>query len=163
VGVTGSAELRAIAADVRRARDTELQKRLANGLRKAARPIDKNVRKSLSVFMPASGGYAAVVTGAFRARVSIKLVGRGAAVTVVGTAKGKGEKRDLAALDAGTLRHPVFGRYRRVRGQKLARPWVAQGVPPGFFTKPAAEMVGEAQAQVDKVAAEIAAIIAGKG
>lgn len=54
-----------------------------------------------------------------------------------------GARIDVAALDRGRLRHPLFGRRRH---------WYTQSIPPGWFTKPI-------EAKADKFRDELLAAV----
>ncbi len=64
------------------------------------------------------------------ARARIKTVanfsGKFVGVAIIGSQSKQGKKRDLEGINAGTIRHPTFGR----------KPWTAQRVQAGYFDKP---------------------------
>ena len=71
----------------------------------------------------------------------VRLVSNRGGVTLRLMATERGGKRiDLARLDKGELRHPVFGN-RRV--------WVGQRVKPGWFTTPIEQNIGEFRKAID--------------
>lgn len=79
-----------------------------------------------------------------RTEVQVRLV-KSRQITVVVWASGKRERRDIRAMNAGRLRHPVFGRNRRLKdGTLQANPWVLQPIRPGLADEPAAEAMPKA-------------------
>jgi hypothetical protein len=66
------------------------------------------------------------------AAVGVRTSVRATTVRIVGTAnvsaRGKTEERDVAAVNRGRLRHPVFGRRRA--------PWKTTTVVRGFVDRP---------------------------
>lgn len=121
-----------------------LNKRFRRSMGKAVAPMGKAVRAEIPPTMPK--GYEGVLGGSLKLRTSV--TGRGVRVTAM--AKGKGELRDLPALDAGKLRHPLFGNRKR---------WYVQRIKPGFFTRPADAAMRDAvtavAVAVNQVVAEI--------
>jgi hypothetical protein len=70
--------------------------------------------------------------------------GKNPSVRLTGKRKSKtGKQSDLAAIDKGRVRHPVFGN-RKV--------WVVQQVRPGFFSRPT-------DAAAERVRHEVFAVI----
>jgi hypothetical protein len=123
--VRGAAELRAAARQLRIE-----QKALRAG---AVKAIERGVRK-LRVTIPAAAGqlpsgYATVMAADVRVSTSVRLSGRDPVVGVKVWAPGKGggTHRDVEAIDAGVLRHPLFGDRGR---------WYAQVVRPSFASEP---------------------------
>lgn len=153
VRVEGAEKLRKLARDLSIAGNIELQKELRRGLAVAARPVGKEVRAEIPRVMPS--GYAPVLSKALRVSVSTRTPRASrylVAVRVVLSAAGRHRKRDLPALDRGSLRHPVFGRRRQ--------PWVMQRIRRGFFAEPAKrtqdQATTEAIAAIERVADKLA-------
>lgn len=104
----------------------ELRKGLLAEIRREGKPAVEDVREAARSLLPKSGGLADLVARqsyGIRTRMS----GRSAGVRVTGTGR---SVRGLRSVDAGRLRHPVFGN-RSV--------WVQQSVPPGFFSNTLAD------------------------
>lgn len=82
----------------------DLQKELAAGLRKAAVPIRRELKRSALGNLPYRGGLAdEVVAGMkFRTRVS---VGKNPSLRIVASLPG----HDLRSMNRGRIRHPVYG------------------------------------------------------
>jgi hypothetical protein len=134
VDVRGAVQLRDVARAIRTAERADLRKEMLRALRTATKPLATAIREGIPASVPS--GYAAVLLPATRVTTKTKTSGW-PAVTVTAMAKGRKDERDLRAVNAGKLRHPVFGRIRRTRrtpGGK-SMPWVLQRVPGGFFDR----------------------------
>lgn len=105
----------------------DLKKELRKGLNKAVKPLGVKAKQNIPRYVPS--GYAPVLQRAFRASTSVRLSGN-PKVTLTGQAKGKRKKREVRAIDAGILRHPVFGNRDA---------WVAQKIRKGFWSDPVRE------------------------
>lgn len=103
------------------AKDLTLEMRKAQ--REAGKPLQAEIRVSAAALLPKRGGYAR--TMARQVRVSTH-AGRPGTLTVRVWARGKVEHRDVKTIDAGRLRHPVWGNRRN---------WSTTNVPPGFVTR----------------------------
>lgn len=135
--ITGARAFYLLAADCKDAARRDLERELSKGLRESVKPTTTAIKAAAGRQMPSSGGYAGVLVPALR--VTPKARGAlGISLTV--SAKGKAELRDVAALDAGKLRHPVYGR----RKQR----WAITSIPPGFATS---TFEREADAIVDRL------------
>lgn len=151
VKVRGVDQLYALSRALRQAGRKDLDKELRRGVSRAVRPFGAEVKAEARTGMPS--GYAPLLA----ASLSVRTQWRAAGVTVVTTAKGSQDARDIEAIDGGTLRHPVFGRRRRRTGRK--NPWVAQRVRAGFWTRPAErlqrQIVDEVKAAVVRVTEKV--------
>lgn len=147
-GVTGSARLRHVARLVREAGDADLRKEMRRAINAPLAPFRTAVRDETST-LPGRGGYAALMAKSLRVQASVKSRGRGAGLAVEVLAKGRAEERDVASVNAGRLRHKIFGHL----------PWVDQAVPPGFVSRPALRMIAAIGREVadglDRIAAKI--------
>lgn len=133
-----AAELRAF--DGRR----QIVKALRRGLTRAVRPVIPKVRAHAKAILPASGGLGAWVASS-RIGSRISYVGRGAGVRLSGGRKSIRDKSDLRRLDAGSVRHPTFGRRK-------GNAWHPQRVTPGWWSDPLSEddqWVTAAETEVD--------------
>lgn len=121
--VVGSEEFHELASRLREA-DRPLRTAVNKGLREVGKPLGEEMLRSGADAMPRRGGLSARVrnTG-----VTLGLLrgGTGASGRVEIRLRSK-EGFALAAMNRGTVRHPVFGR----------RPWVSQSVREGAFTEP---------------------------
>jgi hypothetical protein len=104
---------------------------LRREVRKPVPSITRRVRISAAATLPHRGGLGAWVA-ASRITASVRLSGRRVGVTMRGGRNSKGGRSDIAAIDAGRVRAPSWGR----RGPGS---WHTQGVVPGFFTRPVTE------------------------
>lgn len=97
--------------------DKDLQRELYRGLNRVTTGLKADAQREAGARLPRGGGLAARVAGAklttSRARGGISIRAKGLA--------------QLAGMDAGTVKHPVYGN----RGA-----WVSQGVTPGWFSDP---------------------------
>lgn len=134
--VRGAEKLGKVAKDLRRLGDKELSKELYAGLNRATKPMRANAKKSAENNLPRAGGLNKRVA---RARFSTRRRGgKNPGVKIV--AKGMDQ---LALMDKGTVRHPVYGNRGR---------WVNQPIPDaeGWFTKPMEDGKPEAQREIVK-------------
>lgn len=150
MGVRGSAGIRRCVRDIRIARDVVLPESLVQGLSEAAEPLEREAKSELLSTMPS--GYGPIVSAALMARVDVSRSGSGATISISARAPGRREDRDLPALNQGRLRHPVFGNRRK---------WVVQGVPAGFWTRPANKTIRRIERQVARAVGRTAAAIRG--
>jgi len=146
VTTRGAAELKRVAAAIKASGDENLSKELNKALSRAAKPLKKSARQGALQILPYRGGLAERVAGSrFTSRVTKR--GKGAGLTIVGTGQD-----NLTRMDAGTVRHPVFGNRNR---------WVTERINPGWFTKPltldAPKVAVELDAAIDTVAAKLEA------
>ena len=134
----GADQLVALSAKLKQAGDKDLQRELSKGINKAVKPFREKVRENTSV-LPQSGGLAARAAKIAAPRVRKSSNG----VRMVAT--GKKGLQALEALNAGSIRHPVFGRGG----------WASQSVTPGFWDKAVEEVGPEVTKQIEAAAAEI--------
>jgi hypothetical protein len=159
--IRGHAQLRAVAAQIKAIGDKGLGREMAKRLRETTEPIKAAIRTSAEATMPASGGYRATLSQSLRWRLQVRSGAQIANVTLTTTADGVKEKRDVGRLEAGQLRHPVFGRSRKLKsGTTVSRPWSTTKIKPGFHkrgTDKAGELAEQAMGEVlDDLAARLA-------
>jgi hypothetical protein len=118
--VTGASAIRDLSRDLKAA-GSNLRKAIPKGMRKAARPLVRDIRAEARSSLPQRGGLAGYVASS-----GIRVSTTAGGVTVVGKRSKGGGLSDLEAINAGTVRHPTYGR----------RPWAAQGVRAGFWDRP---------------------------
>src|SRR5690606_4888576 len=106
---SGQAELRHVQGIIRVA-PAQIQAQMAAGARKVLKQVEPEV-KAESGTLPKRGGYAGVMAAAVKAATSVRQAGNRITARVTVSAKGKKEDRDVAAVNLGQLRHPVFGRW----------------------------------------------------
>lgn len=146
VTVTGAADLTAVRRQLRAAGDRRLSAQMSRGLQRAAKPLKPAVQASAARLLPS--GYGPLMSKSVRVRTQAGERRGSASVHIRVLGQGKVENRDVAAVNRGTLRHPVFGRRRKA--------WIAQRVRRGFVDRPAdrlgPDMAREMQQVVDWVA-----------
>jgi hypothetical protein len=110
--------------------DGDVKKQMNQSLRKVAAPVGKFVAVSAGHELPRRGGLGYAIGGA-RPGVT-------ATVSSVSIRFNVRDRWYLARIDAGTVRHPVFGR----------KPMVEQQVRPGSFRRPFDEAAPLVRAEV---------------
>jgi|ERR1700749_1459140 len=153
VEVSGGAKLKELAARFKEVGAKSLSSEMSTALTKATDPLKAGIKDSADETMPHRGGYQRVFAKSLRFRVARKNAGESATVTLTTYADGTSERRDITSLEAGKLRHPVFGRSRpgRLKGQRHANPWAVTSIRAGFFergTEHAADEVQDAMLAV---------------
>ncbi|MQB00553.1 MAG: hypothetical protein GEU78_09720 [Actinobacteria bacterium] len=143
--VTGTEELAKIGPALRAA-PKDIRREFFVGVARAVKPLTASVIRSAPQFLPSgfAGEFASSLKTSTRRRM-----GSSPSVTLVGKAKSRrGKARQLAALNKGQLRHPVYGRP----------PWVTQtaGMRPGVWDKPLRDNVDEVREELLKVFEEVA-------
>lgn len=121
VEIRGAENFHILAAKIRAgvARN-QLVPDMRNGFEKEAQPMRQAVFRSIDGYLP--NRYASVLRGPLTITARGSSSGDTARVTLTATAGG----RHIGTINAGDLRHPVFGRH----------PWVDQGVRRGFVSEP---------------------------
>lgn len=158
----GGRELHELAKRCRQADDKKLVARLRRGLSNATSDADSAIRDAFHEAMPKRGGYADVLAASMRVRKSVRLSGSTARVEVIVHADGARERRDLPRLNQGRLRHPVWGRSRRLAsGRRRANPWATTTVPAGAFDRAVDQVARTVLDEMTKVHDDIAAAIMG--
>lgn len=150
IGVKGHLDLYKLAAAFKKAARKDLGKALDKGIRGAAKTIEKAVtaRKSTDLFMPK--GFERAFNRSLKAKHEVRLT-RGRSVSITFFAAGRKELRKLEDMERGRLRHPVHGRYRRLKsGGRMRNPWVNQVIKPGVIAIPAMRAQPEAVRELEK-------------
>ncbi len=141
--VTGAEDLEAVAKRLKQAGSGELRKELLRGIRQTNKPTIADIRASARDRLPHGGGLADIV-----ARSSIgtrtRLSGKNVGVEIKGTS---GRLRNLRNLNAGRLRHPLFGNRKH---------YYEQPVEPGFFDDPIEKRADEIRRGIEEVMADVA-------
>lgn len=144
--VRGSHQLHVLAQRLAEAGRGDLRKELLREIRGSARKAIPDVRQAAFRTLPRRGGLAERV-GKQAYAVQTRLAGSSASIRIAG--KGMKELRDI---DAGRLRHPVFGDRGR---------WKAQSVTPGFFSKTIERRAPSIRKDVEKAMGDIARKVTG--
>lgn len=150
VGVKGQLDLYKVAAAFKKAGRVDLGKALDKGIRSAAKVIEKAVtdRKSTDAFIPRD--FEQDFNKSLTAKHEVRML-RGRSVSITFTARGKKELRKLEDMERGRLRHPVHGRYRRLKsGGWMKNPWVTQTIKAGVISVPAMGAQPEAVRELEK-------------
>lgn len=137
VRIQGAVSLHRLAARMRAEGQKDLVREMGDALTKAADPLKAKIRVEASDVMPAEGGYKGVFDKSLRFRVQRKGANAESDVTLTTYADGKGERRDIRALNKGNLRHPVFGRSRpgKRKGERIANPWAVTKIRDKFWDR----------------------------
>lgn len=122
VGLDSSVELRRVAASLRKAEYRDLAQELRKSQRQALKPLQPEIKAEALASLPKRGGYNRIMARSVKVTVLTRLSG-GPVVRAHIYASGKREHRDVAAVNAGRLRHPLFGNRRH---------WYETGVAPGL-------------------------------
>lgn len=107
--VYSDTEIRRLAFKLRKAEAKDLREELRKGQRAAFRPLQAKVKASAAAMLPKRGGYAGVMARSVKVSILTQVSGDVVIVAHV-FARGRREHRDVAAVNAGRLRHPLFGR-----------------------------------------------------
>lgn len=138
VRISGAAQIHALAKRIKQTGDTGLGREMAKALSQAVEPIGKAINEEATKVAPS--GYVEVLTRSLRHRRTVRGGRMQASVRLTTSAKGKTENRDLPSLNAGRLRHPVFGRRRK--------PWTVTTITSGFYDRGTRKAADEAEKQL---------------
>lgn len=142
VQVHGTAEMRAVARRLREVPE-KIKRESADEVRKVVNEkLDPAVRQMAVVRLPKRGGYATTMYRGLRFSTHVRFQPHAAGVSTTVFAPAVKSTRDINRIDAGILRHPVFGR----RDQS----WVSQRVRPGFVTQPFQQIQPDLVEGIDK-------------
>lgn len=156
VEILGAAELKELARKITMLGEKGLGREMGQALKRAATPVEKALRDEYDA-LPARGGYSGTFSRSARYRTSLRAAGRTASFRMLVFAEGAHQRRDIEKLEAGQLRHPVFGRSRSGRsGRRTSNPWAVTRVKGGYFRR-GSDMAGPAaQREMVKVLDEFA-------
>lgn len=130
VEVRASRDLQIVARRLKEAGDRGLKAEARKGLRAAAKPVVNAAKEAARTELPHRGGLNEwVADSLYGVRT---LLGPNPRVRIVGQKKG----HDLADVDKGRIRHPVFGHRDR---------WVVQSITPHVLTDAMAREAPEAR------------------
>ncbi len=165
VSIVGAATLKKVAARMASEGRKDLSREMGQALTRAAEPVRVSIAKEADEAMPSGGGYRSLLSRSLRHRISRRNGGQAAQVILATYADGTSERRDIKALNRGILRHPVFGRSRRVRsgsraGTIMPNPWAVTSIRSGFHDRGTARAMDQAQAQLVEVIEDFAGRLA---
>ena len=157
ITVTGKEGLARLARALRDLDEKDLRLELLRGLRKASKPMVPAARAAALTGLPKRGGLAADVAGA-KWGVQTRLGGQGTGVRIVGAWSSDGKQHDLAKMDSGVIRHPVWDH------REAGRKWEAQtaGVTAGWFSNAMQALAPEFRDEIQNVMDEITDKLAAK-
>jgi hypothetical protein len=142
----GARDLETVAKRLKATGRGDLRKQLLAGIRKEGKETVKDIKRSAAESLPHRGGLAELVSRSSYG-VRTRLSGNGVGVRIQGTSR---SVKSLRALNAGRLRHPVYGN-RKV--------WAEQHVEPGWFDKPIERDAPQIRRGIDRVLSDTAAKI----
>lgn len=140
VGGPGADQLETLAKRLKATGDRELRKELLRGIREGTKGTKPDITRSLSTRLPRRGGLAARMATS-RISTKTRLSGRNVGVRIEARAP-----HDIRGMNAGRLRHKVFGREQ----------WVAQDIEPGAFTDPIEQDAPQIRDAVQRVMRDVA-------
>lgn len=163
-------DLRTVARKLQEIGNKGLGKQMSKALQEAAKDLRPAVRDSAETLLPHRGGYATLMSKSLRFRQKIRTTATTASVVLTIWAIGPREERDVRAVNAGRLRHPVHGKRRYIKwrnvgkkriripdpGQPRLNPWVQQKVKVGFVDRPVDRLQPTITKRMDAVVAYIA-------
>lgn len=142
--VEGADKFGKLAKALRDLGDKELRTELYRGINRAVKPLTESVKKETPSFLPRR--YAFELAKSLRVRAR-RRAGRDPAVYLVAKAKtSRGKERDLASLNRGRLRHPLYGNRRY---------WFDQDVSPNWWDDPLLEGAEQVREEIVNVLDEI--------
>lgn len=147
-----AAQMKAVSRAVREAGDKELKKALTKGTGAAVEPAKEAVKASARAELPHRGGLAeSIASSKFRVQ---RLTGAAPGIRLIMRRPKEhgGGISDLRRMNAGSLRHPVYGR----------RKWVLQKIPSGWFTRPLEALKPQISRDVAAAVAEVGKQLADK-
>lgn len=149
--IEGADKFGELARALRRAGDKELRTALYRGINSSVKPLSEDVKKRTPEYFPRR--YAAELAKTLKVRVR-RRAGRDPSIRLMGQSKTKlGKERDLASLNRGRLRHPLYGNRSY---------WYDQKVPPNWWDDPMLEGVDEVREVLVNVLDDIGAKLAAK-
>ena len=151
IRVEGADKFGRLAKALRQTGDKELRKELYAGINRAVKPLTAALKDSTPRFLP--GRYAAELSRSLKVRTR-RRGGRDPGVRLTGSAKTpRGKDRDLASLNRGRLRHPLYGDRKY---------WFNQKVSPGWWDEPLSDGADEVRQELVNVLDDIGRKLARK-
>lgn len=151
LSVDGADKFAAVAKTLKQAGDKDLKKELRAAIASAVEPMTDEVRDQVAQYLPTR--YAPLLADSLKTRQSWRTSGSTIGLVLTGSAKGRRQRRHVQAINAGVLRHPVFGN-RNV--------WVAQPVRRGFWDEPMTAAKRQPAREIGKALDRIARRLARK-
>ena len=139
--IRGAEDLERLATRLKDMGGSDLKKELLRGIRETNKPTITAIKRSAADNLPRRGGLAAMVANE-SIGTRTRLTGNGAGVTI--------QRKRGRGLNAGRLRHPLFGN-RTV--------WKEQSVDKGWFDRPIEKDAPQIRDGLQKVMQDIASKI----
>lgn len=140
IRVEGANDFRALARRLREAGDKDLQRELYRGISRAVKPIRADIQESALATLPHRGGLGALIAKS-KIRVQRRTGGATVGIRMIGSSD-----HDIAAMNRGIVRHPLFGNKKR---------WYRQAVVPRWWDKPTEEAGPTAREEIVKVMEDV--------
>lgn len=142
VTTRGADKLQRVSAAIRAAGDKDLDRELKRAMQRGGKPMKAAARWGARKTLPLRGGLSERVA---ESKFSVRTTGAGkrVGVRIVGASG-----YDLAGMDDGLIRHPVYGN----RGKK----WVAQRIRPGWFSDAEEAKAPEVRKEIEQAVDDIA-------
>lgn len=119
--ITGADKLDVLAKALKQYGDKGLEKELYSSINRSVKPLVTDVKRATPRYLPRR--YALELAKSLRVTVT-RRQGRVTGVRLIGTAKTpEGKKRDLASLNRGRLRHPLYGNRKHWYDQQVSPNW----------------------------------------
>lgn len=148
VGLTGTQSFENLSKTLKRYAP-EIRKGYLRALREATAPAKTAIPESARRTLPRRGGLNEAVASSLKVTIRSSLSGPVANVRIVAT---EGPRRRVRSLDAGQVRHPLFGNREH---------WYPEAVQPGFFTRPCLSLRPEARRKIAAATNDVLRKIAG--
>lgn len=166
VSISGGAELARLSRQLKDAGAKGLGREMGRALGDAAKPLERVVRAEAGAVMPHRGGYEQTLSRSLRFRLDRRTAAYSASLRFKTYADGTGERRDVPKLNDWVLRHPVFGRSRRIRrgrraGTAQPNPWAVTTIRSGFWSRPVDAGRDDVAREMRKVLDDVADRLAG--
>jgi hypothetical protein len=161
VRIDGAAAFKKLATQMRVEGNKDLSREMGKALTATTEPLKTSIRGEFASGLPSSGGYAGVFSKSLRWRMSRRTAGNMAQILLATFADGTSERRDIRALERGILRHPVYGRSRRIRvgvraGTVVSNSWAVTKVRGGYHERGTEQAMDLVQAGLGEVVEDFA-------
>lgn len=149
--VEGADKFGKLAKELRLLGDKELRSELYRGINRSVKPLSEEVKKQTPQFLPRRYAFELSKTLKIRAR---RRAGKNPAIYLVAKANTRrGTERDLASLNRGRLRHPLYGNRRY---------WYDQEVSPNWWDDPLLDGADQVREEIVGILDEVVQKVAKK-